>query len=261
MIAGPFAAGAVLLAVAFSCCTYERWWARRRPQDLAWTIAMALFALAAAAFALAVATGWSSWSFRVFYLLGGILTVPVLALGTVYLLCPRRLADRLAIATALAGAFAAGVVATAPFKITLAAHRLNEGREVFGVGPRALAAVGSGLGAVVVIGGALWSAVLLLRRSTLRARPLAVANLLIALGTVLISFKRPFVELTGSDETGFALALSVGLAVIFSGFLTASATRRDALRQPSMGRSSRRTSLPTTPSGSRSTNSILDGHL
>jgi hypothetical protein len=245
--ATAFAAAATLIAVAFACCTYERWLRRRKRHELAWTAAMLLFAAGAGAFWWATANGWSPWSFRLFYLTGGVLTVPVLALGTVYLLGGVRLGDRVALAVALVGAYAAGVVATAPLRRPLDPDRLNEGREVFGAAPRVLAAVGSGLGATVVIVGAVWSAQRLVRaraattgeagtgvaaggapgasrgRSGLAPRRLALANGLIALGTLLISFKRPFVAVSGSDETGFALALAMGLAVIFGGFLLTAA--------------------------------------
>lgn len=170
--------------------------------------------------------------FRLFYLLGGVLTVPVLALGTVYLLGGVRFGDRCALAVALLGAFATGVVLTAPLRAPLDPDRLNEGRLIFGPVPRALAAVGSGVGALVVIAGALWSAWRLLRTGrragagvgrpdVASPRRLAGANALIAVGTLAISLKRPFVALTGSDESGFAVALAVGLAVIFAGSMLA----------------------------------------
>lgn len=238
--ATAFSATALLIAVAFSCSTAERWLRRRRLHDAAWTVAMICFALGAAPFFLATKTGWTPWLFRFFYLFGGVLTVPILALGTVYLLVERRWANRLALAVAMLSAFSAGVVLTAPLRMALVADRLNEGREVFGILPRFLAAAGSGLGASVVIVGAVVSAVRLLRADPRSApaakagrRPspesgsrLAGANALIAVGTLLISAKRPFVALSGSDEVGFAFALAFGLAVIFSGFLVASAPAR-----------------------------------
>ena len=143
-LAVAFSAASVLVAVAFTASTLERWSARRRRHDLAWAAAMALFALGALAYFSGVATGWRPWSFKVFYLAGGVLTVPVLALGTVYLLGGRRLGDRVALAVALVGAFATGVVLTAPLERPLDPDHLNAGREVLGVGPRILAAVGFG---------------------------------------------------------------------------------------------------------------------
>ena len=249
--AAPYGAGSVLVAVAFALSTYERGWVRRRRHDLAWTAALALFAAGALALFFAIVTGWSSLSFRLFYLLGGVLTVPVLALGTIYLLGGRRIGDRASLGVALIGAFAAGVVLTAPLRVPLEPHRLNEGRIIFGLGPRLLAAIGSGLGALVVIGGALWSVFGLLRSGHRLGRATS-ANLLIALGTLLISFKRPFVALSGSDETGLALALCLGLAAMFAGFILASLGPRAAphIVAAQEARSSRRTILPTTPSGS-----------
>ena len=236
-LALALSAASVLVATAFTAATLERWLARRRRHDLAWAAAMALFAVGALAYFSGVANGWQPWSFKLFYLAGGVLTVPVLAVGTIYLLGGRRLGDRVALAVALVGSFSVGVVLTAPLLRPLDPDRLNAGREVLGVGPRILAAVGSGLGATVVIAGALWSAWRLWRSGRrpgadaagappAAAGRVAAANVAIAAGTLLISVKRPFEVLTGSDETGFALALSVGLAVMFAGFLLASTPSR-----------------------------------
>ncbi len=54
--------------------------------------------------------------------------------------------------------FAAGVMVTAPLRAAVPSGELPEGRELFEPLPRILAAVGSGVAALVVIGGALWSA-------------------------------------------------------------------------------------------------------
>src|SRR6478752_10763013 len=80
------AAAATLVAVAFGLSTLDRWLRRRRPYELAWTIALALFALGAGAMWWAETVGWALGSFRVFFLAGAVLNVPWLALGTVYLL-------------------------------------------------------------------------------------------------------------------------------------------------------------------------------
>jgi len=271
---------ATVVAVAFALVTLERWRARGRPHELAWSLSMACFALGALTFLVAARAGWQPWSFRLFYLSGGVVTVPVLAVGTVYLLAGRRWGNAIALLTLVVSAYAAGVVSTAPLHRPLVPHELNEGREVLGVAPRALAAIGSGVGALVVIGGALWSAAVLLRRG---ARPgprgglparrssrphspgqLAVANLAIAAGTLLVSLKRPFEAITGSPGRGFALALVCGLSLIFVGFLTATLDRSTgrvravpALSPPGAAvqpRSSRRSTLPVEPSGSSSTN-------
>ncbi|MFM9084255.1 MAG: hypothetical protein ACKOQ7_10330, partial [Actinomycetota bacterium] len=80
------AAASAIVAVAFGLSTLDRWLRRRRAHELAWTIAMALFAVAALSLWWAEARGWSAASFRVFFGVGAIINVPWLALGTVHLL-------------------------------------------------------------------------------------------------------------------------------------------------------------------------------
>ena len=86
MVAGlAFVATAV--ATLFAEATFKRWrHGRRALIEGAWTVALALFAFASAALATGASTGWDRGVFRVFYLLGAVLNVPWLALGTVYLL-------------------------------------------------------------------------------------------------------------------------------------------------------------------------------
>ncbi len=90
------AAAATLVSLAFLLSTLERWVDRRKPHELAWTISLVFFALGSLSLWFGAALGWDEWSFKAFYLCGAILSVPFLALGTVYLLAPRRFADRTA---------------------------------------------------------------------------------------------------------------------------------------------------------------------
>jgi hypothetical protein len=227
--ANAFAAGATLVSLAFACSTFERWLVRRRRHELAWSVALAMFAVGSAALWAGAALGWDAWSFRVFYLFGGVLNVPFLALGTVYLLAGTRTGDRVAAVLCLLGAFAAGVVTVAPLRHAVDPHTFPEGHDLFGVLPRVFAGVGSGLAATVIIGGAVWSAVRLLRHTG--PSRMAAANVLIAAGTLLISGKALF-EGLGDDETAFAAALASGIAVVFVGFLLTNAP--SARSEPSL---------------------------
>ena len=129
-----------------------------------------------------------------FYLFGAILNVPWLALGTVYLLAGRRLADGVRWGLVVASGFAAGVMVTAPLHATVPADELPEGRDLFASAPRTLAAVGSGVAAVVVIGGAVVGTGGCGSRGaragscapTCRRR-LALGNVIIAVGTLVLS--------------------------------------------------------------------------
>lgn len=214
MLHAALAATATLVALAFSLCTFERWLARRRRHELAWSAALAAFALASAALWAGASLGWNGLVFRVFYLFGAIVNVPVLALGTVYLLGGRRRGDQCALGVAVFGAFAAGVVTMAPFVGTLPRQELARGSEVFGPLPRALAASASGVGALVVVAGALWSAL-----RTRRARAVT-ANGLIAVGT-LVTGASGLLNSLLDEMTGFAVTLVAGISVIFAGFLVA----------------------------------------
>lgn len=237
------AAAAALVAVSFALSTLDRWLRRRRPHDLAWSVSLALFAAGAGSLWWAETQGWSLATFRLFYLCGAVLNVPWLALGTVYLLAGTNLGDRVRWWLVLLSGLSAGVVLFAPTKSGVSGKDLPTGKDVFGVAPRVLAAAGSGIAAVVIIAGAVWSAYRLLRhrrpalanvpRHTSSPGHLVTGNLLIAAGTIVLSASGTVAGRLGKD-TAFALTLLIGIAVLFAGFLVASTAPRRrpvALRQ------------------------------
>ena len=214
------AAAATLVAAAFAGATLERWLVRRRPHELAWTVSLAMFAAASAALWIAEAAGWTSPSFRAFLLAG------------------RRIGDGVRWGLVLASGFAAGVLVTAPLRAPVPTDELPEGQELFEPLPRILAAVGSGVAAIVVIGGALWSAWRLARgrsgagtrvpprarNQAVTARRLAAGNVVIALGTLILSASGTLAGRLGKD-TAFAVTLVAGVVVLFCGFLIATPGR------------------------------------
>ena len=237
------AGSAALIAVAFALCTFDRWHRRGAPNELAWTIAMILFATGAAALWWAEATGWSILAFRIFFLTGAVLNVAWLALGTVYLLTSKRLADQLRRLLVVLSAFSAGVITVAPTKRQIIDGEFPSARELFGVLPRAMAAVGSGLPALVIIFGALWSTWRISKaqnpnfksatpRFVVAPRRLALGNVLIALGTLVLSASGTLAGRLGKDRA-FAVTLLVGLCVLFAGFLVASNSVRAKRELPS----------------------------
>jgi hypothetical protein len=217
---------ATAVATLFAQATLVRYTRNRRPHEMAWTIALAMFALAAVALALGTTTGWDNGTFRVFYLFGAILNVPWLALGTIYLLAGVTVGRRVQWGLVLLTGLAAGVLLTAPMQPVAGSVAIPVGKEVFGVFPRVLAAVGSGIAAVVIIGGAVWSAIRYVRR---RDEPgmarLAAANGLIALGTIVLSSGGLAQGIVGHDEA-FTLSLAFGISVIYAGFLVSVSTAR-----------------------------------
>jgi len=230
MVAG-LAFLATAIATVFAEATFKRWRQGRRPHEAAWTVALALFALASAALATGASTGWDRGVFRVFYLLGAVLNVPWLALGTIYLLLGERAGRRVRAVLVFASGLAVGVMLTAPISGEVAGSpTIPVGKEVFGVFPRVLAGVGSGLGALVVFGGAAWSAVRFARAARGRAAApraggpsagrMAAANTLIAVGTLVLSGGGTLQGVLGHDEA-FTVSLATGIAVIYAGFLVA----------------------------------------
>ncbi len=220
---------ATAVATLFAQATLVRYTKDHRPQDKAWTISLALFALASAALATGVSTGWDNGTFRIFFLLGAVLTVPWLALGTVYLIGGTDIGRRVQWGLVFFSGLATGVLLTAPIDGPIHGDAIPVGSEVFGVFPRVLAAVGSGVSAVVIIAGALWSAYRFARsRTTPGNGRRAAANILIALGTLVLSSGGLIQGIAGKDEA-FVISLASGIVVIYVGFLVAagaSATSR-----------------------------------
>ncbi len=216
------AAAATLVASAFALSTLDRWLRRRRPHDLAWSVSLALFAIGAASMWWAESVGWGLNAFRVFYLAGAILNVPWLALGTVYLMADRRFADRVRGWLILLSGFAAGVVLFASTRARVTGDELPTGKEVFGVAPRVLAAVGSGAAALIIVAGAVWSA-WRPRRSGIHGSRLVIGNVLIAVATLILSASGTLAGRLGKDRA-FAVTLLIGICVLFAGFLVATGT-------------------------------------
>ena len=222
MVAGlAFVATAV--ATVFAQATAVRWSRTRAPHQAAWTVSLAMFAVASAALATAAATGWDNGTYRVFYCFGGILTVPWLALGTISLLGRPAVARRVRAVLLVLSGLAAGVMLATPIDPALdPTGGIPVGKEHLAVLPRILAAAGSGLGSVIVFGGAARSAFRFARRrGTPGAARLVVGNVLIALGVLVLSSGGTIQGVVGHDEA-FALTLAVGIVVIYAGFVVAS---------------------------------------
>lgn len=211
MTALPLATAA--LAAVFAFVVLRQYARRRQTTQLLWGAGLAMFAIAAFAGYLARSGGVTETAYRLFYVFGAVLNVAWLGLGTLYLLVRRPLANvALVLVVGLSVVAAYAVVAT-PIDLRAAA---DSGRGFpDGSLPRVLAAVGSGLGSLVLIGGALWSAWAFLQRRRNGRR--AVANVIIAAG-VLVVAAGGTVTFTGASGI-LELTNLVGLAVMFAGFL------------------------------------------
>jgi len=219
------AAVATLMSSLFAIATFQRAAAGRGPHQAAWTVALVLFAAASAALALGTSTGWDDGTYRVFYCCGAILSVPWLALGTVFLLFGGVAGRRVRGVLVFLSGLAVGALALAAME-PVSGTEIPVGKEVFTQAlPRILAAVGSGVGATVIVAGALWSIARLVGSADVPGRGrLALANALVALGTLVLSSGGLVQGFVGHDEA-FALSLAVGISVIYGGFLVADGAR------------------------------------
>lgn len=193
---------------------------------------MSLFAVGSLALWWATSAGWSTAVFRVFFTAGAVLNVAWLALGSVALLFGDRVAVPIRRVIAMLSSFAVGVMLIAPTSRDIVADEFPRARDHFGALPRLLAAVGSGLPAVVIFAGTIWSIYrLVVRRSAQSASPelgeratmnrLVLSNVFIAVGTLVLSASGSLAGRFG-EERAFTITLSVGAVILFVGFMVPS---------------------------------------
>jgi hypothetical protein len=212
---------AAVVAAVFAGLVAAQYRDRRRPYQLAWAVALAMYAVASIAVVLGVAGGWTSAEFRVYWALGAVLNVPFLAGGELMLLVRDRTAQAaIWIVLVFLTAYTLAVLRGAVLDTAALAEDLPSGKHVFGDGSAAhrlpqLISIPSYL---VLVLGALWSAWRMRGRAELRDR--FVGTLLIALGaTVIAGFGSAFAAL--GELGAFSLSLAAGIAVMFGGFLRA----------------------------------------
>ena len=224
MIAFPVLAAVVSLA--FGAHLLARFVRRGALHEGLWAIAMLMFAGASAALAMGVWDGWSPGEFRVYWLLGAVLTVPYLATGELYLLArDRRWLAHLGLAALLVGtALMVGEVRSAPVDRPALAEEFPLGREVFGDGSPAhrLAQYASFPAYFFLLGGATYAAGRMRAREDLRSRFLGTS--LIAIGATIVAVGSGIGAGLGNFAL-FSITLAGGAAVMYWGFLLAARAR------------------------------------
>src|SRR4051794_41414140 len=157
--------GAALLALRLAGALARRWRETRRPELAAWAWSLAAYAVAAAAIAWGEAAQWDARAFRVYYAAGALLTVPLLAVGSLLLAGVRRGA---AVGCVVAG-LGLGIALAMPIHGAFAGSGIPAAQDHLGWTPRIAAIVCNSLGTLVVAAVALRS---------LRRRPLGNALVL-----------------------------------------------------------------------------------
>ncbi|HST03699.1 MAG TPA: hypothetical protein VLQ48_03080 [Chloroflexia bacterium] len=210
-----------IVGAAFAAVLLNRYVnGKRRPHELVWGIAFLMFAIAAGSQVYADAMGgWTPLTARLFYLFGAILNVGFLGLGTIYLLFSRRVANIALVVTLVLTAYA--IYATFAAPLTMSA--LSNTQEVdwkllfsVDVAPRILAGVFSGVGSIIVIAGALWSAYVFWRKRIMKER--MVGLILLAVGTFTVAFGGTVKGLLHNDDYLYP-TMALGVILMFLGYL------------------------------------------
>jgi hypothetical protein len=204
-----------LVAVGFVSILWRHWRQKRDARYLMWwTIGVALYGVGTLTEAMTTLFGWTEPVFRAWYISGALLGGAPLAQGTVYLLLPRRTADRLAVALvtyiAVASAF---VVATPIIPEAVQPHRLS-GSVMEWQWVRLFSPLVNLYAVIFLIGGAVWSAWRYRRRGGAPSR--VAGNVLIAVGAILPGIGGSFAR-AGQVEVLYATEL-LGLLLIWAGY-------------------------------------------
>jgi hypothetical protein len=212
---------AVAVAMVFAIQLGRQYTERRHPYQLAWAMALLMFAAASMAVVLGLINHWSRLEFQIYWAFGAVLTVPFLAAGEVLLLFRKRgtlWAVWLILVFVIA--YTVAVLRGAEMSASALAEQLPSGKDVFGDGSAAhrLPQVIAYPSYFILLAGALWSAWRMRGRPELKDR--FVGTLLVAVGATVVAAGATFAAL--GLVPGFIATLVIGIVVMYWGFLRAS---------------------------------------
>ena len=209
------------LAASFAAVVAIRFVRTGRPAFAAWTAGLLIFAAAAGFQAAGEAGGFTEVTFRGFYLLGGVLGVIYLALGTVFLLAPPRVAGALALLLVVTTIVLAVDAALVPVNTAL----LRTPRGVLGDAIQHGTLLYAGVvtlnivGTAILVGGSAWSAYRFIRERASLDR--VVCNVLLTAGALLIAAGFSAAKTIGTRSIDvLGVYEAIGIAVMFAGFLS-----------------------------------------
>lgn len=210
---------AAIVSAAFAVVVLARWRRTHRTAFLAWGWGLSIFAAAAAFQSAGEHWGFSPPIFRGFYLLGGVLGVIWLSMGTLFLMAPSRIARA---AVLVLGAVTV-IVAIDAAVVPVNARLLHTAAGVLGTAvqrgsPLQVGAVVLNiLGTLILVGGSGWSAYRLIRDRAGVDR--VVCNVLLTAGALVIAAGFSAAKIAGSSLDTLGVYEAVGITVMFTGFL------------------------------------------
>lgn len=204
---------ATVLALGCAAAVMRDYLARPRPAGLVWSVAFAVFGIAALCEVIGALSGWTLLLARTYYVLGATLVVGYLALGELYLLMRRNWADKATGVMIVLSALAVALISKTPAGPNVA----DDGWRALepGAGLTAMTIGVNSTGTAILAGGLLFSVVTFRRKGIMRNR--MIGCLLIAIGTLAVASGGTLTRL-GSDQYLY-IAMSIGIALIFAGYL------------------------------------------
>lgn len=221
-VAIPLATSVV--SFLFALTVLDQYLERRRPYQLVWTVGLVLYGVASLLHTLWAVGITGELVFRLWYLTGAMLVAAYLGMGSLYLHVPRRVARGvlavLLLVTAVSAVLALGVslqgdVALLEGKNLASVVPGTESQRFYPAYVGILTAILNALGSLVLLGSAVYSAIVFARRRAAGYR--VISNVLIAIGA--------FISAAGGTLERFdvpqphTMALFLGVIVIYVGFL------------------------------------------
>jgi hypothetical protein len=203
-----------VLALLFARMVFARYRAKGGRHLLWWGIGMLTYAAGTATESVTTLWGWHAPVFRLWYVTGALLGGAPLAQGTVYLLLPRRTADRLAALLVCAVTFGAVCVWLSPLDLAMVEPYRLSGRVLVWRWVRGISPFINLYAVTFLVGGAVLSAVRYWRQDETRRR--ALANAWIAIGAILPGIGGAFTRL-GHVEVLYVTEC-IGLLMILVGY-------------------------------------------
>lgn len=216
-----------LVTFVFAGAVLNRYRYKKGPHLLLWGIGLILYGLGTLSEVILGFT-FNALVLKVWYLSGAMLTAAWLGQGTIFLLVRRRgVATGLAIALALISLVSVGLLLAAPVSQAAAAYNLSQPvsaqyKEILvrNGGIIALTIILNIYGTLGLVGGALYSTYLFLRKHVLANR--MWGNILIAAGALMPAMAGSFIK-AGLADWLYVSEL-VGVVLMYTGFLRATAS-------------------------------------
>lgn len=217
-----------ILVTIFTVLVFLQYLKRRKPHQLAWTVGLLFFAIAAYMEAYSeYVRYWDPFVYRIYIVLAASL-VGFLGLGTVYLMSRNKIWGHLYLAFNIISLI---IFLTGTFTVELDLSKLKPGVTVGGAAlgpslsfPRVCSFLFNIPGTIFLLGGAILSAIKFARRTEFAYR--MWANILIAIGTIVIAWAGTRARL--GNTAGLYPAEMVGASFLFAGFLVAGTLEKGA---------------------------------